>query len=105
MFFIKIPLSFVIKHTTQILFPSLQLRRFIKPVFCQHRKNVKLHDGTHPICGASTFFSAAEVTVTNSKASAQRLVFRDFLIQNFYLVNQSIKGFICKSALVILETF
>ena len=32
-------LSLIIKHTTQILLPALQLCRLVEPVLAEHRKN------------------------------------------------------------------
>ena len=93
----NMPLSFVIEYTTQILFPTLQVCRFVKPILRKHRKDVKFYDRTHPISRAACFFSSAEVAVANSKSTTKGAVFCNFLIQHFYLINKGIKSFVAKA--------
>ena len=98
-------LSLVIKHTTQILFPALQLCGLIKPVLTEHRENIKLHNRTHPLISAASLLPATEIAMADLEAATEGLVLCDFFIQILDLVNQGIKGLVCKCFLIVSKTF
>ena len=89
-------LSLVIKYTTQILFPALQLCRLIEPVLTEHRENIKFHNRAHPLIGAASLLSATEIAMADLEAATKGLVLCDFFIQILDLINQSIEGLVCK---------
>ena len=74
------PLSLVIEYPSQVLFPALVLGLVIKPVFCQHRQNIKFHNRMHPICRTLALFTTAEIAMADTETSAKRAVLCNFLV-------------------------
>ena len=96
-------LSLVIKHTTQVLFPTLELRRLFKPVLREHRQDIELDDRTHPFVGTACFLSTAEITVADLEPASERAILCDLLVQRLDLINKSIEGLIGKRILIVPE--
>ena len=89
-------LSLIIKHSTQILFPSGKLIRLIEPVLSKHRQNIKFYNRTHPLISAAGFLSSAEIAVSNLESASKRFIICYLFIQCLDLVDQRIEGFVRK---------
>ena len=89
-------LSLIIKHSTQILFPSGKLIRLIEPVLSKHRQNIKFYNRTHPLISAAGFLSSAEIAMADLESASKRFIICYLFIQYLDLVNQRIEGFVRK---------
>ena len=73
-------LSLVIEHTTQIIFPALQLCRLVEPVLTEHRKNIKLNNRTHPLIGTARCLTAAKLAMSYLESTSEGFVICDFFV-------------------------
>ena len=80
MFRIRMPLSFVIEHTTQSIFPLLHFLLIVKPVFLEHGDNIEGYNLTHPFLG--TLCLSAEIAMADAETFAKGIVLLDCTIQN-----------------------
>ena len=69
------PLSLVMEHTTQSIFPLLHVLLIIKPVFLEHGDNIEVYNLTHPFLG--TLRLSSEIAMADTETFAKGIVLLD----------------------------
>ena len=78
----KIPLSFIIEYTAQIIFPSLYRLFVIKPIFPKQRDNLVINYEFHPFVCTGDLILSTEIAVTDLKSFPQGIILFYLLMSN-----------------------
>ena len=87
----KIPLSFIIEYTAQIIFPSLYRLFVIEPIFPKQRDNIIINYEFHPFFCTGDLILSTEIAVTDLKSFPQGIILFYLLIQLYDLFDQFIE--------------
>ena len=85
----------------QNVLPTLELVGVVEPILAEHRKNVVVNDGMHPLLGAN--IPAAEIAVADAEALTQRFIKRDFTVQVLHLIYEFIQRLVVQAVPVMDE--
>ena len=96
----KIPLSFIIEYTAQIIFPTLYRLFVIKPIFPKQRDNLVINYEFHPFFCTGDPILSTEIAVTDLKSFPQGIILFYLLIQLYDLFDQVIEYLVLQGQLI-----
>ena len=96
----KIPLSFIIEYTAQIIFPTLYRLFVIKPIFPKQRDNIAINYGFHPFVCTGDLILSTEIAVADLKSFPQRIILFYLLVQLCDLFDQVIEYLVLQGQLI-----